>query len=103
MSPLRPRTHLETHDVFNQPPPFENVNLFTSDVALQEAVTRSGAGEHRDRLAGFGARCGSADVAEWAMQANRNQPQLRSFDRHGQRIDEVEAEAIRLRLDQARY
>src|SRR5436305_7260145 len=90
MNPLRPETHLETHDVFNQPPPFENVNLFTSDVALQEAVIRTGAGEHRETLAAFGARCGSADVADWAMQANKNPPQLRSFDRYGQRIDEVE-------------
>lgn len=89
MSPLRPRTHLETHDVFNQPPPFEDVNLFTSDVALQEAAARAGAGEHCERLAAFGARCGSAEVAEWAMQANRNPPQLRTFDRNGQRIDEV--------------
>src|SRR5690242_1944639 len=90
MSPLRPETHLHTHDVFNQPPPFEDVNLFTSDVALQEAVARSGAGEHRERLAEFGARCGSAEVAEWAMQANKNPPLLRQFDRYGQRIDEVE-------------
>lgn len=90
MSPLRPETHLATHDVFNQPPPFENVNLFTSDVALQEAVIRSHAGEHRERLAAFGARCGSAEVAEWATQANKNLPQLRTFDRYGQRIDEVE-------------
>src|SRR5689334_11522390 len=90
MSPLRPETHLETHDVFNQPPPFENVNLFTSDVALQEAVARAGAGEYRERLAAFGARCGAAEVAEWAMQANKNAPQLKTFDRYGQRIDEVE-------------
>jgi putative acyl-CoA dehydrogenase len=90
MSPLRPETHLETHDVFNQPPPFENVNLFTSDVALQEAVARAGAGEHRERLTAFGARCGSPEVAEWAMQANKNPPQLKSFDHYGQRIDEVE-------------
>jgi len=90
MSPLRPETHLETHDVTNQPPPFENVNLFTSDVALQEAVERAGAATHRERVAAFGARCGSAEVAEWAMQANNNPPQLRPFDRYGKRIDEVE-------------
>src|ERR1051326_7407919 len=90
MSPLRPQTQVETHEVFNQPPPFENVNLFTSDVALEEAVVRSGAGEHRERLVAFGARCGSAEVIDWAMQANRNPPQLRTFDRYGQRIDEVE-------------
>ena len=29
-----------THEVLNQSPPFENVNLFTSDRALTEAVNR---------------------------------------------------------------
>ncbi len=90
MSALRPRTHLGTHDVTNQPPPFEDVNLFASDVALQEAVRQAGGDGHRERLAAFGGRCGSAEVAEWAMQANRNPPQLRSFDRYGQRLDEVD-------------
>jgi putative acyl-CoA dehydrogenase len=90
MSPLRPETHLETHDVTNQPPPFENVNLFTADRALLDATARAGGAMHRDRLAVFGARCGSAEVAKWAMQANRNPPQLRQFDRYGQRLDEVE-------------
>ena len=90
MSPLRPQMHLETHDVTNLPPPFEDVNLFTSDIAMQEAVERAGAGVHRERLAEFGERAGSAEVAEWAMQANRNPPQLHAFDRCGQRVDEVE-------------
>jgi len=90
MSPLRPRAHLETHEVTNQPPPFEDVNLFTSDAALQAAIERGGAGAHRERLTKFGARAGSAEVAEWAMQANRNPPQLKTFDRYGRRIDEVE-------------
>jgi putative acyl-CoA dehydrogenase len=87
---LRPSSHLETHDVTNQPPPFENVNLFTGDRALQDAVAQAGGGAHRERLATFGELCGSAEVADWAMQANRNPPQLKSFDRYGERIDEVE-------------
>ena len=33
-----------THEVLNQSPPFENVNLFTSDRALMEAVNREGGG-----------------------------------------------------------
>jgi putative acyl-CoA dehydrogenase len=90
MSPLNPRTHLETHDVTNQPPPFENVNLFLSDIALREAVVRAGGGQHHERLAAFGARAGSAEIAEWTMQANRNPPQLRTFDPYGRRIDEVD-------------
>ncbi len=87
---LKPETQLETHEVVNQPPPFEDVNIFTSDVALSEAVSREGAGGHMDRLSQFGARCGSAEVLDWAQQANRNPPQLKTFDRYGQRIDEVE-------------
>jgi putative acyl-CoA dehydrogenase len=90
MSALRPETHLETHDVTNQPPPFENVNLFDGDIALQEAVALAGGSAHRERLSAFGVRCGSAEVADWAMQANRNPPQLKQFDKYGQRLDEVE-------------
>src|SRR6516225_5408891 len=86
----RPRDHLETHDVANQPPPFENINLFTSDVALQAAVIAAGGEAHVDRLSDFGARVGSAETAEWAMQANANPPQLKAFDRYGRRIDEVD-------------
>ncbi len=87
---LKPETQLETHEVVNQPPPFEDVNIFTSDVALSEAVAREGAAAHMDRLSKFGARCGSAEILDWAQQANRNPPQLKTFDRYGQRIDEVE-------------
>ena len=90
MSALRPRNQLETHDVANQPPPFEDVNLFTSDVALQAAVAAAGGESHAERLSAFGARTGSAEIAAWAMQANENRPQLKAFDRYGRRIDEVE-------------
>jgi len=90
MSALRPETHLETHDVTNQPPPFEDVNLFAGDLALQDAVRHAGGEVHGEWLSEFGARCGSAQLAEWAMQANRNPPQLRQFDKYGQRLDEVE-------------
>lgn len=86
----KPRTELETHEVTNQPPPFEDVNLFTSDRALQHALGHAGGAMHTARLSEFGARAGSSEVAEWAMQANKNTPQLKSFDRYGQRIDEVE-------------
>ena len=90
MSPYRPRTHLETHDVTNQPPPFEDVNLFTSDRALVDAVTHASGDAHHHRLGKFGTHAGSAAIADLAMQANRNPPQLKIFDRYGDRIDEVE-------------
>lgn len=90
MSALRPRSQFETHDVFNQPPPFEDVNLFTSDVALQAAVAAAGGEMHAERLSAFGVQAGSAETAAWAMQANENSPRLKVFDHYGRRIDEVE-------------
>jgi len=90
MSSLRPRAHLDTHDVTNQPPPFEGVNLFEYDAALVDAVARAEGSFHCDRLASFGARAGSAETAQWAMQANRFPPRLNAFDRFGHRIDEVD-------------
>lgn len=89
MTAMRPIDRLDTHEVFNQPPPFENVNLFSSDRALVDAVARAGAGEHGERLALLGQRCGSDEVIEWGVEANRQLPALESFDRYGHRVDEV--------------
>src|SRR5215208_6508212 len=44
-----------THTVFNQPPPFEDVNLFTTDRPLAEALRREGAGWAEERAEAFGA------------------------------------------------
>jgi putative acyl-CoA dehydrogenase len=90
MSALRPRAHLGTHEVTNQPPPFEDVNLFEGDVALRESLSRAGGDHHAQSLHAFGARVGSAEVMEWAARANEFVPRLKAFDRFGRRIDEVE-------------
>src|SRR5207247_1454876 len=79
-----------THEVFNQSPPFEDVNLFTSDCALVEAVDREGGGHGAKRLAAFGAICGSAEALQRARLANDNPPRLRPFDSEGRRLDTVE-------------
>ncbi len=85
----RPITTLDTHEVFNQPPPFEDINLFTSDRALTEAVTRAGGGVHDERLAALGALAGSAEMIECGIAAERHPPVLENFDRFGRRVDEV--------------
>jgi putative acyl-CoA dehydrogenase len=90
MAHRNPRSHLATHEVSNQPPPLEDVNLFAADEILTSACAWSGAGRHRDRLAAFGARVGSAEVQAWAAQANRTPPIFQPYDRYGRRIDEVE-------------
>ncbi len=89
MGHRRPRTELGTHEVTNQAPPLEGLNAYLSDAALGDIIDRHApwAGE---RLGELGARVGSAEVQEWARQANRNPPELKAFDRYGQRIDEVE-------------
>lgn len=89
MAPLNPRTALGTHDVTNQPPPLENINLYAFDRVLMTAVKREGAADHAQSLAAFGARVGSSEVIAWSFDANRNAPELKTFDRYGQRIDEV--------------
>jgi putative acyl-CoA dehydrogenase len=50
----------QTHEVFNQSPPFQDVNLFTTDAALKEAVTREGAAHAAQGLSAFGARSAAA-------------------------------------------
>jgi len=79
-----------THEVFNQSPPFADVNLFTSDRALMEAVNREGGGHAVKRLTAFGAACGSAEAFERGRLANEHPPRLRPFDAKGRRLDTVE-------------
>ena len=80
----------DTHEVFNQAPPFEDVNLFGCDLALQEAVNREGAGWASASLQALGATLGSAATLELGRQANANPPVLHHVDRGGRRIDDVE-------------
>lgn len=81
---------MSTHEVFNQPPPFENVNLFTSDVILTDAVVREGANWAADELARFGELLGRPETIRLGFEANENPPVLKTHDRTGRRIDEVE-------------
>jgi putative acyl-CoA dehydrogenase len=78
-----------THQVTNQSTPFEDVNLYTSDAALREGVESAGGDWARDRLVAFGGLTGSAAFRELGRQANRYEPELRSHDQFGHRIDEV--------------
>jgi putative acyl-CoA dehydrogenase len=79
-----------THEVFNQPPPLEDVNLFTCDAALMDAIEREGAGAAREALAAFGRNTGSAAALERGRLANEHLPRLQTYDRQGRRRDTVE-------------
>ena len=82
----------DTHQVFNQSTPFVDVNLYAADPALREAVSVLAGQDSatHQRLSDMGQRYGSAQAQHWAVQANVNKPVLRTFDRFGHRIDEVE-------------
>ncbi|MBO0811506.1 MAG: acyl-CoA dehydrogenase family protein, partial [Microlunatus sp.] len=79
-----------THEVFNQAPPRTDVNEFTGNPALVEAVGRYGAGWAHDELTAVGALVGSADFQQDADLANTNPPILSSHDRWGNRVDAVD-------------
>ena len=90
MPPFSPAIRLETHEVFNQPPPFAGFNLFEIDPALKEAALREGGAWLEAQASALGAVCGSEEVLALGADANRHPPELMSFDRYGQRLDEVE-------------
>ncbi|WOX21380.1 acyl-CoA dehydrogenase family protein [Streptomyces solicathayae] len=83
-----------THTVTNQAPPLVGYDVFTSDRALTEAVERHLDPEllpvAREELEVLGLSAGSAQAQEWGVLANENPPRLRTHDRYGNRIDEVE-------------
>jgi putative acyl-CoA dehydrogenase len=80
----------QTHAVFNQPPPLEGVDVFESNTPLVEAVQREGAGWVAERASALGRFVGGEPQLQWGRLANENKPILRTFDRYGHRIDEVE-------------
>ena len=81
--------HHETHPVFNVSSALEDINLFESDPALQEAVQREGASWATDNLKKFGALTGSSTYLQLGHLANKHKPELDTHDRFGNRVDFV--------------
>lgn len=79
-----------THDVVNQVEPRTDVNEFTTNTPLVEAVERYDAGWAVLELERTGALVGTASFQHDAELANTHEPELLPFDRTGHRIDEVE-------------
>ena len=78
-----------THEVTNQPPPLAGHDV-AADQALLTAVAEHGASWVVPELHELGELAGSAEVIEQASLANTHEPVLRTHDRYGHRIDEVE-------------
>jgi putative acyl-CoA dehydrogenase len=73
----------------NQPPPLAGYDLYGENRPLVEAVAREGAGWADAELRALGTLLGG-DPLEWGRLANEHPPKLRTHDRFGERIDEVE-------------
>jgi putative acyl-CoA dehydrogenase len=83
-----------THTVTNQVPLLVGYDVFAADRALTEAVDRHTAPDAlpqvREELRTLGLSAGSAQALHWGTEANENPPTLRTHDRYGHRIDEVD-------------
>jgi putative acyl-CoA dehydrogenase len=97
----------DSYQAFNQSPPYEDVDLFTSDRPLRDAVAANGAAGDAKALAAFGRRWGTAEMFALGRHANECPPKLHPFDATGFRRDVVEfhpayhvfmSESVRARL-----
>jgi putative acyl-CoA dehydrogenase len=79
-----------THEVANQATPLEGFNRFRSDQVLVEGLRREGAAWAEPLAHDVGEWAGRADVIRWGFEANENPPVLRTHDRFGNRVDEVD-------------
>jgi putative acyl-CoA dehydrogenase len=80
----------QTHTVANQAPPLEGIDVYATNLPLVEATRREGAAWVSERASELGKVVGGEPQQLWGRQANENKPVLRTHDRYGNRIDEVE-------------
>ncbi|MGE0350443.1 isovaleryl-CoA dehydrogenase [Hydrogenophaga sp.] len=79
-----------THEVFNQPAPLVDVNLFATNRAMQAALAFNAPALDTTPLHALGAVVGRGDMQVHARLANVHTPQLKTHSRFGHRIDQVE-------------
>ncbi|MFD8598895.1 isovaleryl-CoA dehydrogenase [Kitasatospora sp. NPDC059646] len=78
-----------THEVTNQVPDPYGHDV-AEDPTLLGALERAGAGWAAGELHALGRLAGTERAADWGRLANENPPVLRTHDRYGHRVDEVE-------------
>jgi len=78
-----------THDVTNQVPPLVDYDAADYPVLL-EGLVREDAGWAADELHTLGRLAGSKQAQQWGDLAEAHPPVLKTHDRYGHRIDEVE-------------
>ncbi|MEW2354778.1 acyl-CoA dehydrogenase family protein [Spirillospora sp. NPDC029432] len=80
---------MATHQVFNQVPPLAGHDA-ADDRALLDGIEREGAGWALEDVHALGRLAGTEQAQEWGRLADEHPPVLRTHDRYGHRIDEVE-------------
>ncbi|MGW2559133.1 acyl-CoA dehydrogenase family protein [Streptomyces sp. NPDC001514] len=80
---------VRTHQVTNQVPPLVGHDV-ADDPVLLEGVRNEGAEWYEEDLHRLGRLAGSEEARRWGDEANRYEPVLRTHDRYGNRIDEVD-------------
>jgi putative acyl-CoA dehydrogenase len=73
----------------NQPPPLVDYDVFSENRPLVEALEREGGGYGREQAEALGQALGGEPL-EWGRLANEHPPVLRTHDRYGTRVDEIE-------------
>ncbi len=86
----RERQAFGNHAVVNQPPPLADYDVFAADQVLREAVRREGGEWAEERIGTVASYAGSSRAQELGRLANENPPKLKTHDRYGNRVDEVE-------------
>jgi len=90
MATAPPRPGHATHAVTNQSTALADYNVFETDRVMREAVSREGGDFGIEMIREVGALAGRAETIELGRLANEVPPKLRTHDRFGNRIDEVE-------------
>ncbi|POY39401.1 isovaleryl-CoA dehydrogenase [Solitalea longa] len=80
----------KTHEVFNQSTPLVNYNLYTSNRVLRECMARMDTEWAEKSLKEFGGKLGAEEIIRSGFLANQYPPILRTHDRFGERINEVD-------------
>lgn len=90
-----------THEVFNQAAPLGDHDA-AEDPALLDGLRREGAGWAEAEVREVGVAAGSERVRAWGESANTYTPVLRTHDRYGHRVDEIDYQpAYHVLMDQA--
>src|SRR2546430_12197723 len=81
---------MSTHRGLNQPPPLQDYDPLALDHALAQALRREGAAWAAAEIGAFARATAAKEMLVLGFQANENPPRLRTHDRFGNCIDEVD-------------